>query len=196
MFKSSQKLLDRILFILFAEDSLLVPPNSITRIVDQWKQLKSLDEAKPLYTRFVKFFNHLNVGHTYEEYSLPAYNGGLFQEDEILDNVKIDDEILLTDIIKLSSYDFSSEVDVNILGHIFEHSLSEIEELTAELEGNLVEREKSKRKKDGIFYTPKYITKYIVDNTIGSLCTEKKKELNLDEIDETILESSRTQKGS
>ncbi|MBK8947276.1 MAG: N-6 DNA methylase [Ignavibacteriae bacterium] len=195
LFKSSQKLLDRILFILFAEDSLLVPPNSITRIVDQWKQLKSLDEAKPLYTRFVKFFNHLNVGHTYEEYSLPAYNGGLFQEDEILDNVKIDDEILLTDIIKLSSYDFSSEVDVNILGHIFEHSLSEIEELTAELEGNLVEREKSKRKKDGIFYTPKYITKYIVDNTIGSLCTEKKKELNLDEIDETILESSRTQKG-
>ncbi|MFZ1288646.1 MAG: TaqI-like C-terminal specificity domain-containing protein, partial [Melioribacteraceae bacterium] len=153
------------------------------------------DEAKPLYTRFVKFFNHLNVGHTYEEYSLPAYNGGLFQEDEILDNVKIDDEILLTDIIKLSSYDFSSEVDVNILGHIFEHSLSEIEELTAELEGNLVEREKSKRKKDGIFYTPKYITKYIVDNTIGSLCTEKKKELKLDEIDDTILESSRTQKG-
>ncbi|MFZ1289416.1 MAG: DNA methyltransferase, partial [Melioribacteraceae bacterium] len=47
----------------------------------------------------------------------------------------------------------------------------------------------------GIFYTPKYITKYIVDNTIGSLCNEKKKELKLDEIDETILESSKTQKG-
>ena len=31
----------------------------------------------------------------------------------------------------------------------------------------------SKRKKDGIFYTPKYITKYIVENTVGKLEDEK-----------------------
>jgi len=195
LFKKSQKLLDRILFILFAEDSGLVPPNAISRIVDQWKQLKALEEEKPLYSRFVKFFNHLNIGHTYEDYTLPAYNGGLFSEDEILDNVKIDDEVLLDDILNLSAYDFSTEVDVNILGHIFEHSLTEIEEFTAELEGNLVDREKTKRKKEGIFYTPKYITKYIVENTVGTLCNEKKKELRLDKIDETILENSRTTRG-
>lgn len=196
LFKKSQKLLDRVLFVLFAEDSGLVPPNAISRIVDQYEQLKELDEQKSLYSRFVKFFSHLNEGHNYKEFSLPAYNGGLFKEDEILDIVHIDDEILLTDIIKLSSYDFSTEVDVNILGHIFEHSLTEIEELTAELEGTLVEREKTKRKKDGIFYTPKYITKYIVDNTIGALCDEKKRELNLYEIDIEILENSRTVKGN
>lgn len=196
LFKKSQKLLDRVLFVLFAEDSGLVPPNAISRIVDQFEQLKDLDEQKSLYSRFVKFFNHLNVGHTYKEFSLPAYNGGLFKADEILDNVHIDDEILLSDILKLSSYDFSTEVDVNILGHIFEHSLTEIEQLTAELEGTLVEREKTKRKKDGIFYTPKYITKYIVDNTIGALCNEKKKELNLYEIDLEVLENSRTAKGN
>jgi len=196
LFKKSQKLLDRVLFILFAEDSGLVPPNAISKIVDQYKQLIALDEQKSLYSRFIKFFNHLNVGHKYPDYSLPAYNGGLFKEDEILDNVHIDDEILLDDMLHLSEYDFSSEVDVNILGHIFEHSLTEIEELTAELEGTLVEREKSKRKRDGVFYTPKYITKYIVDNTIGALCKEKRKELNLDIIDETILENSKTTKGT
>ena len=80
---------------------------------------------------------------------------------------------------KLSEYDFVSEVDVNILGHIFENSLNEIEEVQAQLEGKEIDKTKTKRKKDGIFYTLKYITKYIVENTIGKLCTEKKEELQL-----------------
>ena len=195
LFKKSQKLLDRILFILFAEDSGLVPPNAISEIIKQWKTLIDLDEKKSLYSRFVKFFHHLNVGHKYSKFEVPAYNGGLFKEDEILDNVKIDDEILLDDALKLSTYDYSTEVDVNILGHIFEHSISEIEEITAELEGEERDASKSKRKKEGVFYTPKYITKYIVENTIGELCEAKKKELHLDEIDEEILENSKTAKG-
>ena len=79
----------------------------------------------------------------------------------------------------LSNYDFDSQVDVNILGHIFENSLNEIENVNAEIEGGEFDKQKSKRKKDGVFYTPKYITKYIVDNTIGKLCTEKKAELGV-----------------
>ncbi len=195
LFQKSQKLLDRILFILFAEDSGLVPPNAISEIIEQWKALIELDEKKSLYSRFVKFFHHLDVGHKYTKFELPAYNGGLFRKDDVLDNVFIDDEILLDDTLKLSGYDYSTEVDVNILGHIFEHSISEIEEITAELEGTEKDASKSKRKKEGVFYTPKYITKYIVENTIGELCNAKKKELNLDEIDEEILENSRTAKG-
>jgi type II restriction/modification system DNA methylase subunit YeeA len=79
----------------------------------------------------------------------------------------------------LSDYDFQSEVDVNILGHIFENSLNEIDEIKSEIEGNVIDKTKTKRKKDGVFYTPKYITKYIVDNTVGKLCAEKKEELKL-----------------
>jgi len=40
----------------------------------------------------------------------------------------------------------------------------------------------SKRKKDGVFYTPEYITKYIVQNTLGKLCDDKKTELNLQNV--------------
>ncbi|HBY54158.1 MAG TPA: restriction endonuclease subunit M, partial [Marinilabiliales bacterium] len=87
--------------------------------------------------------------------------------------------------MKLSEYDFISEVDVNILGHIFENSLNELDELTRELAP--VSKEKapvlSRRKKDGVFYTPKYITKYIVENTVGKLCKEKKAELQFNEED-------------
>ena len=195
LFHKSQKLLDRILFILFAEDRGLLPPNAITKIVEQWKSLKELDEEKSLYSRFVKLFHHLDEGHKYKEYELPAYNGGLFKKDEIIDNLIISEEVLHTNSLKLSTYDFNTEVDVNILGHIFENSITEIEQVKAEIEGQQSDKNRSRRKKEGIFYTPKYITKYIVDNTVGALCDEKKKELGINEIENEIIENSRTSKG-
>jgi type I restriction-modification system DNA methylase subunit len=127
----------------------------------------------------VKYFGYLNTGHKGKEYEIFPYNGGLFAEDEILNNITLDDEILYKHTLQLSKYDFASEVDVNILGHIFEHSLNEIEEITAELEGQEVDTSKTRRKKDGVFYTPKYITQYIVENTVGKLCEEKKAALEI-----------------
>ena len=96
--------------------------------------------------------------------------------------------------LKLSEYDFASEVDVNILGHIFENSLNEIEEVQTQLEENPTEVKLSKRKKDGVFYTPKHITKYIVENTIGKLCEEKKIEANLVEEDYDLKRQAKTKK--
>ncbi|MCK9199414.1 MAG: BREX-1 system adenine-specific DNA-methyltransferase PglX, partial [Bacilli bacterium] len=183
LFKKSQKLIDRLLFILFGEDRGLLPPNSIREILKQWKQLAELDEYKPLYDRFKKYFNYLNIGHKGKLHDIFAYNGGLFKPDEVLDNVKIDDDILYKYSVKLSEYDYNSEVDVNILGHIFENSLNELDELKSEIEGQEVDKNKTKRKKDGVFYTPKYITKYIVENTVGRLCTQKKEELGINEED-------------
>lgn len=183
LFKKSQKLIDRLLFILFGEDRGLLPPNSIREILKQWKQLADLDEYKPLYDRFKKYFNYLNIGHKGKLHDIFAYNGGLFKPDEVLDNVKIDDDILYKYSVKLSEYDYNSEVDVNILGHIFENSLNELDELKSEIEGQEVDKNKTKRKKDGVFYTPKYITKYIVENTVGRLCTQKKEELGINEED-------------
>ena len=185
LFKKSQKLLDRFLFILFAEDSGLLPPNSISRIIKRFQILKKEDAYKPLYVIFKQYFGYMNIGRPGETEAdrIPAYNGGLFYEDLMLDNLKIDDEALLDDLQKISTYDFNTEVDVNILGHIFEHSLNEIEEVTAEIEGTVSDKKRSKRKKDGVFYTPKYITTYIVANTVGKLCLNKRKELDIKEIE-------------
>lgn len=195
LFHKSQKLLDRILFVLFAEDRGLLPPNAITRIIEQWEKLKELDEEKSLYSRFVKLFHHLDEGHKYKDYELPAYNGGLFKKDDVLDSLIISDSVLNGNTIKLSAYDYNTEVDVNVLGHIFENSITEIEQVKAEIEGTQSDKNRSRRKKEGIFYTPKYITKYIVDNTVGALCSEKKKELGILEIENEIIENSRTSKG-
>ena len=77
LFKKTQKLLDRFLFILFAEDRLLVPPNSVREILKQWEQLKELDNYVPLYDRFKKYFGYLNTGHEGKQHEIFAYNGSL-----------------------------------------------------------------------------------------------------------------------
>lgn len=180
LFKKTQKLLDRLLFIFFAEDCGLLPPNSMVQILEQWEQLKEMDEYVPLYGRIRKYFGYMDTGWQGKKYEIFAYNGGLFKPDEVLDSIKISDDILARFTRKLADYDYSTEVDVNILGHIFENSLNEIEEVTAQINAGEAPTV-SKRKRDGVFYTPQYITKYIIENTVGRLCAEKKAEMGIDE---------------
>ncbi|MBE6282328.1 MAG: restriction endonuclease subunit M [Bacteroides sp.] len=179
LYKKTQKLLDRLLFIFFAEDGGLLPPNLMLQILNEWQKIKDLDIDISLYQRIKQYFGYLDVGNFKKD--IFAYNGGLFRTDKVLDDLIISDELLHKHTKKLSGYNFKSDVDVNILGHIFEHSLSEIEEVTQRIMGVEVDSSKSKRKKDGVFYTPSYITKYIVENTVGKLCTEKKQTLGIKE---------------
>ena len=183
LFKKSQKLIDRFLFIFFAEDRTLLPSNSTLQILNKWRDDWDFGDERPLYQLFKQYFNFLDIGRkgTEKRAEIYAYNGGLFKPDAILDNLEIDNDLLYKYTLKLANYDFESQVDVNILGHIFENSLNEIESVNAEIEGGEFDKQKSKRKKDGVFYTPKYITKYIVENTVGKLCEEKKSELGFAE---------------
>ncbi len=181
IYKKTQKLLDRFLFIFFAEDKGLLPPNSVSDVLNQWDKLKELDAYQPLYNRFKLYFGYLNSGHKGKHHDIFAYNGGLFAPDEFLDGLTITDNLLYNHCRVLSHYDFDTDIDTNILGHIFEHSLNEIDEVAAQSNGfKPIEKVQTKRKKDGIFYTPRYITKYIVESTIGELCKRKKLALGLD----------------
>ena len=192
-FKKTQKLLDRILFILFCEDRGVLPANSIVGIIKDWTQLKKIGYPQPLYALFKKFFEKINKGFVDDDdhsRDVFAYNGGLFKSDEVLDAILVGDEVLKKYSEILAEYDFESQISVDILGRIFENSLTEIEEVESELRGKNLEPSTGanigKRKKDGVFYTPEYITHYIVENTVGELCKQKKTELGLS--DEAIIE--------
>lgn len=67
LFKKTQKLLDRFLFILFAEDRLLLPPNFIVKIVEEQKQLQRLRMKQSLYERFKIYFTDLLTGNKEED---------------------------------------------------------------------------------------------------------------------------------
>ncbi len=183
LFQLTQKLLDRLLFVFFGEDKGLLPPNTASKPIGDFDKLRELDAGQPLYVLLNKYFGYIDQGVQRKDFDIPAYNGGLFAPDEELESLDLPDPVLRQHLLKLTAYKFDSEVDVNILGHIFEHSLNDIEEIQAELRGEPLDKSKTKRKKEGVFYTPRYITKYIVGNTVGRLCTEKKAELGIDEQD-------------
>lgn len=173
LLRLTQKLCDRIIFILFAEDRDLLRANMIKEIREEFINQKFTNYS--LYDIYKFYFEAINKGNY--KLQIPQYNGGLFAVDELLDSLIIDDFILDDNVQILSNYDFASEISVNILGHIFEQSLTDLEELQANIDNVNFDKTKSKRKKDGVFYTPEYITRYIVENTLGKMCSEKREEL-------------------
>jgi len=182
LFESANKLLDRFMFILFAEDRGLIPPNSIDTIIKQYENNHEWGDDTPLYEYYKKYFHFIDVGNS--KINIPKYNGNLFKADEQLEKLIIDDDIIKDDLSHLSAYDFSDDVDVEVLGHIFEQSLNDLEKIKESLfkEHKIV----NTRKKDGVFYTPKFITNYIINHTIAKLCDKKKEDLKLfDEIKDT-----------
>jgi len=173
LFGKSQKILDRFIFVCFCENRMLLPQGIFKSVVQAakssfvlapnllWEQLKglfhSIDQGNPPL--------HIN-----------GYNGGLFKRDELLDSLKIPDDVL-ENFQKLVDYDFGSDLNVNILGHIFEYSIADIEQVKAQIEGKDVDRSTSKQKADGIYYTPDYVTKFIVEKTIGRWLADEKERI-------------------
>ena len=168
-----QKLLDRFLFICFCEDKGLLEKDFFNTILKKGKDFGSIFDI------FKVFCNWINLGNSKENIS--HFNGRLFKNDDVLNSLNIDDKVF-EELKKISDYDFDSDLNVNILGHIFEQSISDIEELKKSISGEEFDQKKSKRKKDGIFYTPQYITKYIVENSIKNWLDDKRKELGEDDL--------------
>jgi hypothetical protein len=60
---------------------------------------------------------------------------------------------------------------VTVLGHIFEQSITDLEKLRAESRGEPAPKI-SKRKREGVIYTPEIVTRFLVEHTIGSSLEE------------------------
>lgn len=193
LFRVTQKLIDRLIFIGFVRDLRLVD-NVLTELNQNIKTSFRKDNQKA-WGELKELFNALNEGYT--ERSIPPFNGELFKPDSLLDNLTVRDNQIMPLVKLVQDYDFQSQLDVNILGHIFEQSIADLPEILDEIqkktplelselrpETNTV----SKRKKDGIFYTPDYITHYMVKEAVGGWLEDRKKEifesLKIDELPE------------
>ncbi len=170
--KKTQKILDRFIFVCFAEDKDLLPSNIFERCIEVGKNLSM--SRFGVWEQVKGLFESIDLGN--ETQDINQFNGGLFAKDDILDNLKIPNNCFEY-MNELSHYDFSSDLNENILGHIFEKSISDLEEIRLELDGTVIKKKEGKRNKDGIFYTPKYVTKYIVENSIGKYLEQKRIEL-------------------
>jgi TaqI-like C-terminal specificity domain/N-6 DNA Methylase len=176
LFGHTQKLIDRIIFICFVRDRDLIG-TVLTDVQDTAR--KSFSKSKErVWTELKHLFTVMNEGLLESGRDIPEFNGGLFKEDAELNSLRIKNNQLTEIINFVSSYDFQSQLDVNILGHIFEQSISDIEEFQSMLDGEKAsETQISKRKKDGVYYTPDYITRYIVKEAVGGWLDDRRKEI-------------------
>lgn len=186
LIEKSQKLLDRFLFIAFCEDKNIIPANSYKNMV------LSSNENVSKHELFAMLCRNIDKGN--KQKGINKFNGGLFKYDEILDDLVLDDSIY-SELITLADYDFKTDVDENILGRIFEQSISDLEELKNDVLGIETDKKKGKRKKDGVFYTPSRITRGIVEKSIGEYLNDKKLELGFEKLPELTDESIETQRG-
>lgn len=186
LIEKSQKLLDRFLFIAFCEDKNIIPANSYKTMV------LSSNENVTKHELFTMLCRNIDKGN--KQKGINKFNGGLFKYDEILDDLVLDD-VIFTELITLADYDFNTDVDENILGRIFEQSISDLEELKNDALGIETDKKKGKRKKDGVFYTPSRITRGIVEKSIGEYLNDKKLEIGFEKLPELTDESIETQRG-
>lgn len=186
LIEKSQKLLDRFLFIAFCEDKNIIPANSYKTMV------LSSNENVTKHELFTMLCRNIDKGN--KQKGINKFNGGLFKYDEILDDLVLND-VIFSELITLADYDFNTDVDENILGRIFEQSISDLEELKNDTLGIETDKKKGKRKKDGVFYTPSRITRGIVEKSIGEYLNDKKLELGYEKLPELTDENIETQRG-
>jgi hypothetical protein len=175
LLEKTQKLLDRFLFVYFAEDKGILPANIIHLVDDEAKKGGMFRLSR--WELFKRLFDCIDIG--CKDNGIFAYNGGLFRKDPELDNLTIPENIF-EELVKISDYDFEGDLNVNILGHIFEQSISDLEEIKASVNGEEFDKSQGKRKKDGVFYTPEYITRYIVEQAVGGWLEDRKKEIGIE----------------
>lgn len=177
LMETGQKILDRFVFIRFAEDNGLFKEKLLKSYLEKWNNKHQRDkERNPLHIQINDLFYYIMNGSD----DIFPYNGGLFEEDTLLENLKVDNEILEAIINSLYYYpdndtyiDFS-EIPLDILGHIYEKYLS-LSLIIKEEGTDLILKENSTkeiRKKAGIFYTPKYIVHFIIEQTIKRILEE------------------------
>ncbi|WP_417428651.1 Eco57I restriction-modification methylase domain-containing protein [Halpernia sp.] len=153
--EATQRTIDRLVFMRFLEDKQIEPDDVMHHIAT----------AQFPWQKFVETCKRFDA----------KYNGIIFKKHFIDDDFQGANEELFrsicTDLDHTNTpYDFNY-FPIHILGNIYERFLGKI--IIIENGKASIELKPEVRKAGGVFYTPKYIVDYIVENTIGKLIANK-----------------------
>lgn len=185
LLEATQRLLDRLLFIFYCEDhpQQLIPDQTVKRVIEAARTLPGPSTGK-VYGALKDLFREVDAG------SPPAsgirvsgYNGELFKEHWILDHVDLPDTLhdksygnsngarRVRGVWGLHEYDFWIDLNEHVLGHIFEESLSDLEDLGTDTQKPLSEKLRE-RKKSGIYYTTDILSDFLCASAIRATLGE------------------------
>jgi adenine-specific DNA-methyltransferase len=148
----TQRVLDRLVFLRFLEDKLIETEISVNEIANS---------AAP-WAAFVKESRRLDT----------RYNGVVYKPHPLIDapsKFKTDDADFkaVCDALSDKHSPFNFDViPIHILGSIYERFLGKV--ITTTDKRAKVEEKPEVRKAGGVYYTPEYIVRYIVDQTVGA----------------------------
>ena len=209
----AQKLLDRLVFVMFTEDMggrVAFPPQLLRDMLKR----ESLDRFfEPTDTRIWqnlrRLFRTMDEGGKIGDDAIHRFNGGLFESDDLLDQLELPNYLFCTrgqgrndamieaekqTLLYLSNtYNYATDgesqnsLGLYTLGHIFEQSLIDLEILEAEAEERLSLSLITKRKRDGVYYTPEPIVNRIIAETLVPLLDQWKRDAGWGEDDEPTL---------
>jgi hypothetical protein len=202
LLRLSQKLLDRFIFAFYCEDMgsrMTFPPHFIR---DHLKA-RSLEpfydpNSEELWGFFKRLFAEMSSGGQIGQVKVPHINGGLFAPDPDIEALSLPNHIFVApgqglndaslDADKATIFYLSARynnasggsaresLSLYTLGRIFEQSIIELEYRAGELEGRESVASLSRRKRDGVYYTPEKVVNYLVEETLDSWFTDAKEE--------------------
>lgn len=170
-----QRTLDRLVFIRFLEDKQIEEEEIRHFKANHTLPTQRTSKAKgrgggvgsSVWIQFISLCRRLE----------PKYNGLIFKPHRILDggefNPPDDDQfaVICDELANPSSpYDFD-KIPISILGSIYERFLGKVVSAT-EKRAKVIEKPEV-RKAGGVYYTPQYIVRYIVKETVGKLIEGK-----------------------
>jgi len=139
------------------------------------------NKAKPVIDAKVKEETLSNAIRSLMSEFERRYNGGIFMYEEGVDYITIPDSAFFDLLDFITGWAFTME-DARIIGFVYERFLGQeivIEEKKGQLEAVLksISQSRGRRKAGGVYYTPKYIVDYIVENTLGEILKEKRDQI-------------------
>jgi len=177
----AQRLLDRIIFVAFCEERGLLNARCIDRAYSTLPPFSKV--TNPRWRNFLDLFTGVDKG-DFDRLGIErGYNGGLFRREPEIDDLQLEDD--WTHFFHhISTYDFRDEVNVEVLGNLFERSVAELERIRVEGVFRLAPapsegvvqpamQKSAERKRFGIFYTPPQFTGFIVRETVARAIQER-----------------------
>jgi len=189
-----QCILDRLLFIRISEARGIDTGTKLQTLLETWKgrqeESDRLRDEPPAHwggsglsasrgTLWNSVVRHIRALDRRPPSHVPYFNGNLFKihfsEELIVGDVWLS-EFLEAISSESSPYKFGY-VAVEILGTIYERFLGNI--VRPHGRGAVIEEKPEVRKAGGVYYTPRYIVEYIVEQTVGKILEGKKPEETL-----------------
>lgn len=152
----TQRTLDRLVFMRFLED----------KLIETEPLVEKLASKTFAWRAFISMSARLDR----------SYNGIVFKKHELLDAASFQaDEQIFSNVCESlshinSPYDFNA-IPIHILGNIYERFLGKT--ITVTNKEARIEEKPEVRKAGGVYYTPEYIVRHIIENTVGRVIKGK-----------------------